>query len=337
VFLVRSTSGFKQEDETATELGRQLRMTDNAPPWWIHATAFSGAAPPVGGLASILGDVWCWMFRAHKGSTAGPGHASGAGWYIAHVLRAKPEGDGPPERWDEVTARRRFIRNFSPLNQFLVPKGSGADVGERAAVIATIADWYKARYGTVFDRFLEDAGVRPGEIGRPSWDAIVGMHAPPLEPRTSSPMAPRLSASPRTTPSTTRTMSPCWSSVLAGGRGNPRAGILDAAPDARARLRSLTAGLTVEGLVGVANALFNRCDPPDVAAAAPGDKARQAQLAWSYLEAAKASPTLGGKWAKAVRALDGGSAEGIAALAVLDLDGFVIAALRIVSQVYRKV
>lgn len=166
--LVRSTSGFKQENETRTAAGRRLRMTDNAPPWWIHAVAFSGASPPATGLSGVLDDVWCWMFRTRSRPGAGT-NASDAGWYVAHVLRAKPAGDGPPEGWDETTARRRFIRNISPMNQFLVPKGNGSDVGERATVIATIADWYKARYGAAFTNFLEMAGVRA--LRARTWEA----------------------------------------------------------------------------------------------------------------------------------------------------------------------
>lgn len=64
--LVRSTSGYKQEDETRTASGRRLRMTDNSPPWWIHAVAFSGATPPDAGLSDVLDDVWCWMFRTRS-------------------------------------------------------------------------------------------------------------------------------------------------------------------------------------------------------------------------------------------------------------------------------
>ena len=175
--LVRTTSGFKQENVAATANGRALVMTDNAPPWWIHATCFAGYPPPSFGIESLLDDVWCWMFRANKGGKRFPGSANQAGWYVAHILQAKPPGDGPPETWGDQTAEQRFLRNVSPLNQFLVPKGNGRDVGERADVISTVAAFYRERYGQVFERFLSDAGVRPGELGVADWNQTVDMHA----------------------------------------------------------------------------------------------------------------------------------------------------------------
>jgi len=316
-------------------------MTDNAPPWWIHAAAFSGIAPPPGGLAAILDDIWCWMFRASTGGNAGAGHANAAGWYVAHVLCAKPKGDGPPEGWDEATARQRFLRNLSPLNHFLVPKGNGRDVGEREAVIATVADWFRSRYGKAFEEFLREAGLREGEIGQPSWDLVVEMVGPTgsathIQSPSSHREPSRVISSDLVLPGASP--SDNWPQLLEGSHTrNPRADILGAAADAPAHLVKLVDGLTVGAFVGIANALFNKCDPKDLEAAAPGDLYRQATLAWAYLHNAKMVPNLGGKWTKCVSRLRSGSPAGLSRLTTLGLDDFVNASLRVVSQIYRKV
>lgn len=339
--LVRMTPGYKQEHEAKSASGRLLRMTDNAPPWWIHAAAFSGIAPPAGGLSEIFDYIWCWMFRAANGGSTGPGHANAAGWYVAHILCAKPSGDGPPEGWDEATAKQRFLRNLSPLNHFLVPKGNGRDVGERASVIATIADWYRSRHGTVFEEFLREAGLRPNEIGRPDWDLVIeamgstGL-ATSIQPSSALRMPSRVIPPDLVTPDSSAPN--YWPLVLEGSHTrNPRADILNAAAKAPDLLAKLLDGLTVDEFVGVANALFNKCDPKDLEADAPGDLCRQANLAWTHLHSAKTKPNLGGKWAKCVSGLRSGSRDGLSKLTAMRLDGFVNAALRVVSKVYRKV
>lgn len=260
LLLVRSTPGFKQEDESRTRAGRRLRMTDNAPPWWIHAAAFSGRPPPAGGLDSVIDDIWCWMFRARRGSRGFHGHANEAGWYVAHILRAKPDGDGDPATWDDETARRRFLRNMSPLNQFLVPKGNGADIGERPEVIATIASWYRQRFGAAFDRFLDEAGAASGELGIDRWDSTIvafGVFSagrPATQGRPPSSEARRGRARPTLDG---------WGAVLGGkgGSSQARSTVLAQLADADARLARLQSNLTVEQVVGLANALFNKCDP----------------------------------------------------------------------------
>lgn len=339
--LVRMTPGYKQEHEAKSASGRLLRMTDNAPPWWIHAVAFSGIAPPAGGLAEILDNIWCWMFRAANGGRTEPGHANAAGWYVAHILCAKPKGDGPPEGWDEATAKQRFLRNLSPLNHFLVPKGNGRDVGERASVIATIADWYRSRYGTAFEEFLREAGLRHGEISRPDWDLVIeavgsaGL-ATSIQPSSALRMPSRVIPPDLVTPDSSAPN--YWPLVLEGSHTmNPRADILNAAAKAHELFSKLLDGLTVDEFVGVANALFNKCDPRDLEAAAPGDLCRQASLAWEHLHSAKMKPNLGGKWTKCVSGLRPGSPDGLSKLTAMRLDGFLNAALRVVSQVYRKV
>jgi hypothetical protein len=338
--LVRSTPGFKQENETSSLSGRVLRMTDNAPPWWMHAVAFSGLRPPASGLSGILDDVWCWMFRAHKGGTVGPGQANAAGWYVAHILRAKPDGDGSPERWDDAVARRRFIRNFSPLNQFLVPKGNGKDIGERAVVISTIAEWYRSRFGDRYSTFLDEAGVRRGEIGRADWSSVVELHSgqDADEPDAPAPVPTVRAPTPARTNSMRGALPAPWRSVLEPTAGRDRrAAILGATPDAPARLARLVGGLTVPQFVGLANAIYNKCDPTDVEGAAPGNAPQQARIAWSFLDDAKARPRLGGKWAKTVDVLTPGGDSGLAAARDLGLDAFVAASLRVVSHVYRRV
>ena len=334
VFPVRWMSGHPRGDEFTTPSGRRMLMTDNAPPWWMHAVAFSGVMPPAGGLTSIIDQVWCTIMDTDKGRKAIPGQANAAGWYIAHILQVKPPWDGPLETWDEQTARRRFLRNLSPLNQFLVPKGNGADIGERAVVVATVAAWYRQRYGEVFEKFLLEAGARPGEMGVPDPEIVVTMEGG----KSLSRHLPLARRSPPARPAIAGRPSTPWRQLLEHSAGeNPRVVILMAAPDAASRLRHLTEDLSVEGYVGLSNALFNKCDPRKLREAAPGNQAAQARLAWAHLQDAKESPRLGGKWSTCVEVLRPGSNEGLSAVAGLGLEDFVRSALRVVSLVYRKI
>jgi hypothetical protein len=341
VLLVRSPPNFKQEQELTTAVGRRLRMTDNAPPWWIHAAAFAGTMPPANGFAQILDSVWCWMYRADKGARTRSGSANRAGWHIAHVLRAKPSGDGPPDQWDDATARRRFIRNMSPLNQFLVPKGNGLHVGGLPGVIATIADLYTSRYVDAFKSFLVEAGGGPSEIEAPEWDCVVEMfrdklanpivHASNMLSRSVA-GGPSKGFSATGTPATS-----LWQRILGPRQAqNPRSAMLAAAPDADNQLQQLVTSLTVESLVGIANALYNDCNPRKLETLAPNDAARRANIAWSYLNDARRNPRLGGRWGKCVAALRDGAPEGVAEIARLPLAEFVVTVLRVESQVYRK-
>lgn len=127
-----------------------------------------------------------------------------------------------------------------------------------------------------------------------------------------------------------------WNDVLAEGRRNPRLDILQALPDADHRLDRLKVGLTVAEVVGLANALFNNCDPSDLKLESAVVE-RQAEMAWDRLAEAKRSPRLGGNWSGTVSALEAHQAEGLRRLLELNVERFFTAVFRIVSQVYRKV
>lgn len=127
-----------------------------------------------------------------------------------------------------------------------------------------------------------------------------------------------------------------WRAVLAGGRKNPRLDILAAVSDAPERVLRLQAELTVDQLVGMANALFNACDPKDLREAAPENLHAQSLLAWNHLVDAKHDPRLGGRWAQAADALRPGATHGLQQLRSLSLEPFLTAVFRVVSQVYRR-
>jgi len=272
--LVRATPGFKQEDHAATANGRLLIMTDNAPPWWIHATCFAGSHPPSTGLDTILDDVWCWMFRAHKGGKRFPGNANRAGWYVAHILRAKPPGNGAPETWDDRTAEQRFIRNMSPLNQFLVPKGNGQDVGERPAVISTVAALYKERFGDVFGRFLSDAGAQPGELRAAEWNQEVEMYSGKKQVATGGKPVSTLHPGalhtetvrcPAVLGQTAPEPSTLWELALHPAKPLPASLLMAKHPEAQAMTRQiLNDGLTSARIVAITNAMYNPCRPSNM-------------------------------------------------------------------------
>jgi len=290
------------------------------------------------------------MFRAHKGGKRFPGSANRAGWYVAHILAAKPSGDGDPREWSQFTARKRYLRNLSPLNQFLVPKGNGRDVGERPEVIHTVMELYRSRYGEQFADFMLQAAAENSETGVPNWSQEIEVHSSVCkalkgkkgDSRTAE-RAARRKVTRRIQPAQD-VVSRCspigspsyWSAVFGNGGRNSRIDILEAHPFADERLRTLQRDLSVERVVGMANAYFNGCDPKDLREAASGNVHRQAELAWSALVQGHREPKLGGKWARAVDALRAGENQGVQRLSELKLEPFFMAIWRVVSQVYRK-
>jgi hypothetical protein len=304
--LVRTTPDFKQEDLAANANGRLLVMTDNAPPWWIHATCFAGHRPPHTGIDTILDDVWCWMFRAHRGGKRFPGNANQAGWYVAHILQAKPRGDGAPESWDDRTAEQRFLRNVSPLNQFLVPKGNGRDVGERPAVISTIAAFHRERYGDVFEQFLVDAGARPGELGAAEWNSNVEMHSVKKKVGTGAkPPPPAKPTTPRAVSQPShRSASSLWTMALRPAKPLPASLLMAEHPNAAEMTRLiLDDGLTSARIVAITNAMYNPCRPANLKKKGLPVTAEQA---WKILVARLGHPHSNqrSKWRPLVQALE---------------------------------
>lgn len=248
----------------------------------------------------------------------------------------------------------KALRNLCPLNHFLFPMPkhfvmrrvgwsehpAPADgPGESPAVIAWAQDRMVRHLGDegaeVYRRYLR--AVR-GTLRELPADGLIEIVARDSSRRTNRQKAPRQPTR-RRSPATIATAGgdkAWWARILEPAHQNPRAAILNATPDAQRRLQGLQAGLTTERFVGIANALYNRCNPTRLEKAAPGALRAQAALGWGFLEAAKRDPSLGGKWSTTVEALEADATHGLAKVASLDLDAFVTCALRVVSHVYRK-
>ena len=173
---------------------------------------------------------------------------------------------------------------------------------------------------------------------------MLGAEAPKRVRSTSTPSQPSCRARSPTYPQTVssrgdtmpKSTDSYWTSVFRPNATNARIEILKAHPDAQSLLASLQRNLSIEQVVGLANAYFNRCDPKDLREHAPGDLQRQSEAAWRYLAEARRAPNLGGNWAGAVEALRPGGAGGVKRLASLELEQFFKGIWRVQSQVYRK-
>lgn len=127
-----------------------------------------------------------------------------------------------------------------------------------------------------------------------------------------------------------------WEHLFAEESHNDRADILGVVPGADRRWRKLTAGLDVDGVVQLANTLYNRCDPKDLRAKAGSTVDRQAMAAWTALEKGISQPiTPGTRWQVTAEKLAPGSEAGLSRFRELDLDHGVSACMRLVSGPYR--
>lgn len=128
-----------------------------------------------------------------------------------------------------------------------------------------------------------------------------------------------------------------WNEILQV-RSVPEVGALLAShPDAEARTRRLLADLTVERLIAIADALWNKCRPADMRAEAPDDPRRQAELAWQYLFIGANKTHLGRTgWTGAAVLLDPGKAKGLAAVARLDIGALAAVCWRLVRGPYTR-
>jgi hypothetical protein len=113
--------------------------------------------------------------------------------------------------------------------------------------------------------------------------------------------------------------------------------LLASHPSAETYTRALLADLTVEGLVAIADALWNKCRPVDMAAEAPGDPLRQAELAWRYLfDGATKIHTGQTGWMGAAALLEPGKAAGLAAVSRLDIATLTAVSSRLVRGPYGR-
>lgn len=365
ICVVRGTSA---RGSRARRGGVTVVQSDNSPGRWVHLRAMDGTVKP-SEIARLLdtGDIpvlyaardderarWTYGKRMPGRDKAAHANPRLKHCHIAAAL------DGAPD-----DPRALALRNLCPVNHFLFPSpkhfihrrdgwtegGRGAaDLGESPRVIAVVRSRMEAHLGRAGARVLaafdEAVGSAPRArlddarivIQRCSPDATAHQRGATASRGTSSP-------SPRPTPSGLPTHSAFgpaasagfWAALFSYAAADDRREILLASPSARQRVAQLQANLSVEQLVGLGNAWFNKCDPRKLRALHPGSPKAQAEQALAYLEEAKGSPSLGGKWALAVDALRPSQAEGLDRVPRLGFDAFLTVLRGVESRVYRTV
>jgi hypothetical protein len=112
LFLVRMVKGTERGVTVRTAAGQRLRVTDNAPSWWIHRELFAGRIPDRAAFGAFVDEVPSHMFGIPKGE-----NISSAGWHVAHIFDVK-NGDVSFAAWDRTELVRRMVRNIHPCNYF---------------------------------------------------------------------------------------------------------------------------------------------------------------------------------------------------------------------------
>ena len=193
--LVRAVAGLERGVPITTRDGSRLIPGDNSPAWWWHAVLFNDLLVDPSKLASFIAATPFHMFKApNRGETLNV-----KGWYVAHILGVKNR-DVRWQDWPRSTAVWRFVRNIHPCNVFYVPKKPAAwiDVSADAAMLATIAAYYRHRYSSIWDEFCDLADAPPGH-GNPAPDGILDVAEWPSAGATTD--APRSTAA--STPTST--------------------------------------------------------------------------------------------------------------------------------------
>lgn len=328
VHIIRGRAGGRGRPRA--EAGPTVVEGDNSPGRWCYLRALDGTVrASEGELDSALdGGNLAILYAASKKEQEHWTYGNAMGSrdkkafsapQLKHCHIESALADAPPK------PRVQALRNLCPVNHFLFrmptkfamkrvgwsePRNP-RDLGESEAVIAFVQhrllEHLDASGRRVYRLFLDAVAGRIRELPE---DRVVEIERKGTRDRV--PESRRVSKGPgrrtRRSKGSKRPEGPpgssdWWKGVLSGGRSNPRAEILDAVLDADARLEALLDNLTVEQLVGVANAMLNKCDPKDLWEQAPADRVMQAELGWGYPVDAKRSPRLGGKWARTVEAL----------------------------------
>lgn len=278
--LVRAVAGLERGVPVTTLDGATLIPGDNSPAWWWHAVLFNDllADPPV--FASFIEATPFHMFKAPARKET----LNAKGWYVAHILDVRNR-DGRWLDWPTTTAVWRFVRNIHPCNVFYVPKGSAdwIDVSADPVMLASVAAFYRERYAAIWDEFCTLAAA-PKKHGDPAPDGRLEVTAGPspiMASAARSAPAPRPAAPIRG--GAVGGAAPGWAQILRPGAPTTTGSLLGLDPNAAALTARLVDGLTVERLIAIADAMFNRCRVRDMEAAAPGDPLRPAALAWSAL------------------------------------------------------
>ena len=344
--LIRAVAGLERGEVVRTRDGTALKPTDNAPAWWWHAVLFNGVPITSARFPTLVAGTPCRMFDIGSVPTI-----NGAGWHAAHILDVK-DGNIDWRGWDRVGATWRFVRNVHPCNVFYVPtKPDWQRVGGDHALIASVAGFYRERYAAVWEEFTRLAGAS-STFGLDAPDG--GLQFAPVDSEIITPARP-VSLAPdsglrgqlppsRHAPALQRAGGPAihtggrWAEILRVGSPPPVGVLLMSHPDAGSRTRRLLTGLTVQRLISIADALHNKCRPTDMRVAVPDDRLRQADLSWRALfdgaEKVHRPPT---GWTATIDILQGGSAEGLAAVSVMDIGSVARVCANIVSGPYKDV
>jgi hypothetical protein len=158
LFLVRMVKGTERGVTVRTAAGQRLRVTDNAPSWWIHRELFAGRIPDRAAFGAFVDEVPSHMFRIPKGE-----NISSAGWHVAHIFDVK-NGDVSFAAWDRTELVRRMVRNIHPCNYFFVPKQDWQRHGGDPRVIAFFYDRLAAKYHAIWAEFLALAAATPQQL-----------------------------------------------------------------------------------------------------------------------------------------------------------------------------
>ena len=329
VHLVRAVAGLERGVPVVTRDGGRLVPGDNSPAWWWHALLFNGLAVDPARFASLIVATPSHMFQAPaRGETL-----NARGWYVAHILGVKNR-DVRWQGWPRREAVWRFVRNIHPCNTFYVPRTPAAWVGisADAGMLASVADYYRRRYASVWDEFCQLADAPTGH-GDPAPDGRLDIDGPLPASATTRAVPPAAARTLPRPPAAAR--APGWPEILRPGAPTSTGALLARDPNAAALTARLAEGLTVARLIAIADTMFNRCRASDMEAAAPGDPLRQAALAWSaLLEGANKRHIRPSGWTGTARLLDEGQAEGLAAVSRMDIAAIARVGARIVAETY---
>ena len=162
LLLIRCLSGLVRRETYVTNEGERLKMTDNAPAWWVHYALFQDVRIAPGAFARIVDTIPSHLFDVARTI---PASANSAGWHVAHIFPVK-DGRSDYRKWRRSDAIGRFVRNIHPCNYFLLPKPEWPRWGADARVIAFFAERFADRYADVWEEFTELARVDAATVGR---------------------------------------------------------------------------------------------------------------------------------------------------------------------------
>ena len=148
IHIVRSVVGLERGQVYQTNEGCQLKPSDNAPAWWVHALLMSNISLP-----NDPGELFDEM-PTHMFGMSGIESLNSAGYHLAHLAPAKNRNTAW-RQWSRLELERRFLVNVHPCNWFLVAKQDWQKHGGRADIIEWVCTAYQNRYGSLFTSFME--------------------------------------------------------------------------------------------------------------------------------------------------------------------------------------